>query len=128
MKIDENVYKKYKNDIEEDLRKYPYYLVSAEVSGLGTASLPGVMKSNNIGDPTANEAINDDYRNNLINKVEYVFDRLDKASKRIIECAYFQEGVITSDEVMMELTLNRNKYYSLKKNAICKFGISLGYF
>ncbi|WP_238917231.1 nitroreductase [Clostridium sp. YIM B02555] len=129
MKVDEIKFKEYRDRIEDNLKKYPYYQVSIEMPGLGSTSIPNGLLSNNIvADPVGNMVADDEYKRNLVNKVNYVFDRLPENSKRIVECAYFMDGVMSNDEVIEELNINKNKYYDLKKNALYKFGIVFGYF
>lgn len=130
MEIDERKFREYKNKIEDNLKKYPYYQMSIEMPGLGTAAIPnGVLSQNNkISDPVGDAVTDDEYKRNLVNKINYVFDRLSKCSKRIVECAYFMDDVISNDEVIEELKINKNKYYDLKKDALYKFGMVFGYF
>lgn len=130
MEIDERKFREYKNKIEDNLKKYPYYQISIEMPGLGSAAIPnGVLSQNNkISDPVGDAVTDDEYKRNLVNKINYVFDRLSKCSKRIVECAYFMDDVISNDEVIEELKINKNKYYDLKKDALYKFGMVFGYF
>jgi hypothetical protein len=130
MEIDERKFREYKNKIEDNLKKYPYYQISIEMPGLGTAAIPnGVLSQNNkISDPVGDAVTDDEYKRNLVNKKNYVFDRLSNCSKRIVECAYFMDEVISNDEVIEELKINKNKYYDLKKDALYKFGMVFGYF
>ena len=128
MKIDEKKFKEYKSKIEDNLRKYPYYQISIEMPGLGSAPIPNGILTNKISDPVADSVLNDEYRINLVNKVNYVLDKLQYCSKKIIENAYFMEGITTNEEIMQELNINKNKYYDLKKDALYKFGIVFGYF
>ncbi|AWK52225.1 nitroreductase [Clostridium beijerinckii] len=130
MEINKNEFKQYKDKIEDNLKKYPYYQISIELPGLGAAAIPnGVLSQNNkISDPVGDAIIGDEYKRNLVNKINYVLDKLPQSSKRIVECAYFMDGVISNDEVIEELNINKNKYYDLKKDALCKFGMVFGYF
>lgn len=130
MEINKNKFKQYKDKIEDNLKKYPYYQISIKMPGLGTAAIPnGILSENNkISDPVGDAVTGDEYKRNLINKINYVLDRLPQSSKRIVECAYFMDGVISNDEVIEELNINKNKYYDLKKNALYKFGMVFGYF
>lgn len=130
MEINKNEFKQYKDKIEDNLKKYPYYQISIEMPGLGTAAIPnGVLSSNNkIADPVGDAVTDDEYKRALVNKINYVLDRLSHSSKRIVECAYFMDGVISNDEVIEELNINKNKYYELKKDALYKFGMVFGYF
>lgn len=130
MEINKNEFKQYKDKIEDNLKKYPYYQISIEMPGLGTAAIPnGVLSTNNkIADPVGDAVTDDEYKRTLVNKINYVFDRLSHSSKRIIECAYFMDGVTSNDEVIEELNINKNKYYDLKKDALYKFGMVFGYF
>lgn len=130
MKIDENKYREYKDKIEDNLKKYPYYQISIELPGLGSAAIPNglLSKNNKIADPVGDIVTEDEYKSNLVNRVNYVLDRLPDNSKKIIEYAYFMDGIISPSEVIEELNINKNKYYNLKKNALCKFGMVFGYF
>lgn len=129
MKINEIKFKEYKDKIEDNLKKYPYYQISIEMPGLGTSSIPnGLLSDKIVEDPIGNIVADDEYKRNLVNKINYVIDRLPENSKRIIECAYFMDGIISNDEVIKELNINKNKYYDLKRDALYKFGIVFGYF
>lgn len=107
MKIDKEQYKKIKIEVEADLRNYQYDLIAIQTPG-----------------PT-NRADNE-CKKILVNAIKFVYDKLDKNSKRIIECSYFGEDVSVF-EVMEELKVDKNKYYKIKNDAIYKFAIGLGY-
>lgn len=128
MRIDKDKYKKIKKEVEEDLRNYPYYLISIETPGLGSAIRPDVIMNKNASpsDPVVKSAIDDEYKRILVNAVGFVYDKLDKSSKRIIECSYFRDDIAPS-EVMDELKIDKNKYYKLKNNSIYKFAMGLCY-
>ena len=128
MRIEQETYSKFKKKVEDDLRDYPYHLISMETYGLGATIRPDkVTVKNNLSDPVASAMFADEYKTKLVNAIEYVYDKLDGSSKRIIDCCYFQDNVITKDEVMEELRIDKNKYYNLRKNALCKFMKGLGY-
>jgi len=128
MRIDKDKYKKIKREVENDLRNYPYYLISIETPGLGSSIRPDVVidKNSSPSDPVSRNAIDNEYKTILVNAVGFVYDKLDKSSKRIIECSYFRDDV-TVGEVMEELKIDKNKYYKLKNNSIYKFAMGLCY-
>lgn len=129
MLINEIKYKKFKKEVEDDLQKYYYYIISIETPGLGQATRWDKVynKSNSPSDPVGQAAIDDEYKRILVNAIENVYNRLDDKSKKIIDKYYFEENVIKPEEVMDELKINKSRYYELKKIALYKFMIGLGY-
>ncbi|MDC4241965.1 nitroreductase [Clostridium tertium] len=129
MLINEEKYKKFKRQVEDDLEKYYYYLISIETPGLGQATRWDKVyeKSNTPSDPVSKAAIDDEYKRILVNAIDNVYDRLDEKSKRIIEEYYFKGNIIKAEEVMTELKINKSKYYELKKISLYKFMLGLGY-
>lgn len=126
--INRQLYKKMKPFVEEKLRDYPYYLMSIEMSGLGSAVPPNVIidKSLAPGDPVGKSIVENEYKSTIVNAVNYVLDnKLNSESKVIIENAYFN-NLKTRDEVITELNINKNKYYKLKDDALYKFMIAFG--
>lgn len=128
MKMNKEIYNKIKKEVENDLRNYPYYLISIETPGLGSAVRPDVIIDKNLSpsDPVGKSIVDNEYKRALVNAVGYVYDKLDSSSKRIIECSYFRDD-ICMNEVMDELRIDKNKYYKLKNNAIYKFAMGLCY-
>lgn len=128
MKINKELYKKIKKEVENDLRNYPYYLISVETPGLGSAIRPDVIIDKNLSpsDPVGKSVVDIEYKKALVNAVGFVYDRLDTVSQRIIECCYFRDD-ITVSEVREELKIDKNKYYKLKENALYKFAMGIGY-
>lgn len=128
MKINKELYKKIKKEVENDLRNYPYYLISVETPGLGSAIRPDVIIDKNLSpaDPVGKSVVDIEYKKALVNAVGFVYDRLDTNSKRIIECCYFRDD-ISVGEVREELKIDKNKYYKLKENALYKFAMGIGY-
>lgn len=128
MKIDKNKYKKIKMEVEDNLKNYPYYLISIETPGLGSAIRPDLIVSKNISpsDPVGKSIVDNEYKRALVNAVEFVYDKLDKPSKRIIECNYFRDD-ISVKEVIRELKIDKNKYYKLKEKSLYKFALGIGY-
>jgi len=128
MKINKELYRKIKKEVENDLKNYPYYLISVETPGLGSAIRPDVIIDKNLSpaDPVGKSVVDIEYKKALVNAVGFVYDRLDTNSKRIIECCYFRDD-ISVGEVRDELKIDKNKYYKLKENALYKFAIGIGY-
>lgn len=128
MKMNKEIYNKIKKEVENDLKNYPYYLISIETPGLGSAVRPDVIIDKNLSpsDPVGKSIVDNEYKRALVNAVGYVYDKLDSSSKRIIECSYFRDDICMS-EVMDELRIDKNKYYKLKNNAVYKFAMGLCY-
>lgn len=128
MKIEKELYRKIKREVENDLKNYPYYLISIETPGLGSAIRPDVIIDKNLSpsDTVGKSIVDIEYKRALVNAVGFVYDRLDKQSKRIIECSYFRDDV-SVNEVKDELQIDKNKYYKLKENALYKFAMGIGY-
>ncbi|NFL34458.1 nitroreductase [Clostridium botulinum] len=128
MKINKEIYQKMKKEVENDLRNYPYYLISIETPGLGSAIRPDIVinKSLSPSDPVGKSIVDIEYKTALVNAVEFVYDKLDKDSKRIIESSYFRDD-LTVGEIREELQIDKNKYYKLKEKAIYKFAMGIGY-
>ncbi|MDU8964589.1 nitroreductase [Clostridium tertium] len=129
MLIDEKKYKKFKKQVEDDLQKYYYYLISIETPGLGQATRWDKVyeKSNVPSDPVSKTAIDDEYKRILVNAIDNIYSRLDEKSKKIIEEYYFKGNIIRPDEVMDKLEIKSSRYYELKKISLYKFMIGLGY-
>lgn len=128
LKVDKFIYNELKKKTEQCLRNYPFYIIAIETPGLGETTRWDIIKSktNAVNSPTESTAIADEYKSNIVNAIEYVLDKLDKCSKRIIECTYFREDV-EQDELLDELLIDKGKYYRLRKKALEKFMIVLGY-
>lgn len=128
MKMNKEIYNKIKKEVENDLKNYPYYLISIETPGLGAAIRPDIVIDKNLSpsDPVGKKIVDDEYKRALVNAVGYVYDRLDEQSKRIIECGYFRDD-ISVKEVKEELKIDKNKYYKLKEKALYKFALGIGY-
>lgn len=129
MLIDEKKYKKFKRQVEDDLQKYYYYLISIETPGLGQATRWDKVyeKSNTPSDPVSKAVIDDEYKRILVNAIENIYDRLDENSKEIIKKCYFEDNILRPEEVMKKLGISKNRYYELRKISLYKFMIGLGY-
>ncbi|WP_294344195.1 DUF1492 domain-containing protein [uncultured Clostridium sp.] len=115
-----------KKRVEDELRNYPFYIISLDMSGLGTAVNPSkTINKYAVTDIVANTVISEEYRRDIVNRIEYVYDRLNIESKKVIDLAYFQG--LKRDEILKELTINKNKYYKVKNEALKKFSIAFGY-
>jgi len=129
MLIDEGLYKKFKRQVEDDLEKYSYYVISIEASGLGEAVRWDKVynKSKHPSDPVSTKVIDDEYKRILVSAIEYVYDKLDPKSKRIIQSCYFEGNLTSQNELIKILNISKTRYYELKKIALYKFMIGLGY-
>ncbi|MBB6622553.1 nitroreductase [Clostridium gasigenes] len=94
-------YKRMKDKVEVVLKNYPYYLIALE-------------------NP---EKIEDDYKR-IVNAINYVYERLDTTSKRIVDMLYYRDDWEARD-IQKELMIDKNKFYDKKKKALDKFIIVL---
>jgi len=128
VKIDKEQYNKLKHKAEGELRNYPYYLISLELPGLGEATKWDEIKvkGNTQGSPTEKSIIKSEYMRTVVNAINYVYDRLDDTSKKIIDLFYYRDDWEVKD-IQEELRIDKNRFYRLKRNALYKFMIFLGY-
>lgn len=128
MKINKEDYKKLKGGVERELRNYPYYLITLEMPGLGAATNWNEIKTKSAhpGSRTERSVIDNEHGKYIVNGIEYVYDRLDDISKRIMDLFYFRDDWAI-DEILKELHIEKNKFYKLKSRALNKFIIVLGY-
>lgn len=125
--LNKKLFKAVKPLIEQKLRDYPYYQVSLEMSGLGTAVNPNkiIDKTTTVNDPTFKSAVQEEYMRTVVNAVNLVNDKLDYKSKKIIENAYFFK-LDEREVILNDLNISKHKYYMLKDAALYKYGIAFG--
>ena len=124
--LNKKLFKVVKPLIEQKLKEYPYYQVSLEMSGLGTAVNPSkVIDKSSVNDPTFKSAVQEEYMRTVVNAVNLVNDKLDYKSKKIIENAYFY-NLDERDVILSDLKISKHKYYMLKDAALYKYGIAFG--
>lgn len=75
---------------------------------------------------TEKKAMDNEYMRRVVNAVDYVYDRLDDTSKRIIDLFYYRDDWDLS-EILNELKIDKNRFYKLKSKTLNKFIIVLGY-
>lgn len=126
MLINEMMYKRFKDVIEDKLERYNLYVIALETPGLGTPTNYEI-KGSNTPDPVAGSVVDDEYKRILVTAIERVFDSLDDKSKSIIRNYYFEGNIVKPQEIMNELLITKNRYYELKKIALYKFMLGLGY-
>lgn len=126
--MDDKQYKMAQKKVEEELRNYPYYIISMDMSGLGGAVNPTVIinKNSSPSDPVSRQVVNEEYKKTIVNIIEFIYDKLDSDSKKLIDLYYYRTD-FTKDEIMNEMNIDRNKFYTLKRNALKKFMIGFGY-
>ena len=121
MKINSEYYKELRKKTEDILKDYPYYKMAKEVPEINILKLIDKKVLD-----LREDAFNVDYIENIIKSVNYVLDRLDYESKKIIDGCYFRDD-ISNDELQKELMIDRNKFYRLKRKSLEKFMIVLAY-
>lgn len=99
----ETEYKKIIAAVEVELRNYPFYLIAIE-----------------------NNHTREEMNKSIVSAIKSTYEKLDEESKKIIEDTYFKEN-FNREDIIRDLRINKNKYYTLKKNALNKFSIALGF-
>lgn len=129
MLINEDCYRKFKKRVEDDLEKYSFYVISIEAAGLGEATRWDKIYSKSIhpSDPVGKKVVDDEYKLILVKAIENIYDRLDEKSREIIKNYYFEGNTKRPEEIIEELQITKNRYYELRKIALYKFMIGLGY-
>ncbi len=118
-----------KRALEEELRDYPYKLMSLEISGLGTVcNLKKIADKNKHPSDSIGRAIeNKEINEKRLNAIEWVYERLNKEQKRIVQACYFEDNTTKPREVMKELKISQSTYQRIKKESLMKFAITLSY-
>lgn len=125
--MDKEDYNKLKKMVENELRMYHYYIMAIQMPGLGSPvrwdSI--INKGSSQSSPVEKGVLDYEYQKSIVSGIEYVFDRLDDTSKKIIESVYFIEDTIKTKDIQSNLLIDKNKYTKLKKSAIDKFIVVL---
>ena len=118
-----------KRELEEELREYPYKLMSLEISGLGTVcNLEKIAdKHKHPSDAIARAIGNEEINEKRLNAIEWVYERLSKEQKRIVQACYFEGDTTKPSEVIEELKISQSTYQRMKKESLRKFAITLSY-
>lgn len=115
--------------VEEDLSNYPFWLLSEEVSGLGSPTRWDKGSKGYSGTSSVEHSVMQDQKILWkISIIEAVLDRLDAKSKRIIEERYFRcREEFCINELTVEMDISKTKFYGLRNKALDKFAIALRY-
>ncbi|MBO0537925.1 nitroreductase [Clostridium botulinum] len=126
--MNKKVYEKYKKNVENDLRNYPYWLLAIETPGLGAPNRWGqVSQSGYFKTSTVEEdMIKDMERRWKVDVITKVLKNLDNESKKIIEEWYFRD-IMTREEIQESLNLDKNKFYYFRNRTLKKFMAALNY-
>ena len=118
-----------KRKLEEELREYPYKLMSLEISGLGTVcNLEKIAdKYRHPSDSVARAIEYREVNEKRLKAIEWVLDRLPEDEKKIIRTYYFEGNITKPAEVMNILSISERTYQRAKNRALEKFAITLGY-
>lgn len=117
------------NRVENDLRKYPDWIIRIETAGLGINN-KGYVKDFKTYDFKSLVESSVEYDEEIKKKIfaiESVYDRrLNEKRKKLINLRYFQDN--PRYQVMKELNIkNKNEYYKIRDFAIISFARALGY-
>lgn len=115
--------------VENDLSNYPFWLLSEEVSGLGSPTRWDKGSKGYSGTSSVEHSVMQDQKILWkINVIEAVLDRLDAKSKKIIEERYFRcREEFSLNKLAMELYISTAQIYNLRNKALDKFAIALRY-
>lgn len=119
-----------KKKLEEELREYPYKLMSLEISGLGTVINPAIKieKHRHPSDAIANGLANKEMNERRLRIIEWVYEeKLTIEQRRIVQAYYFEDNITKPTEIINELMISESTYRRLKKGALIKFAMALGY-
>ena len=114
--------------IENDLRKYPDWILRVEAAGLGiTSSAYKDFKTYDFKSLVEKSAEYDEEIKRKIIAIESVYDkRLSEKRKKLIDLRYFQNE--PRYVVMQELNIkDKNEYYRIRDWAMLSFARVLGY-
>lgn len=114
--------------VENDLRKYPDWILRIEASGLGITNRAFKdYKTYDFKSLVESSVEYDEETKQKIVAIESVYDkRLNDKKKKLIDLRYFQDE--PRYKVMNELSItNKNEYYRIRNFTICCFARVLGY-
>ncbi|MBN3360476.1 nitroreductase [Clostridium sporogenes] len=126
--VNRKMFKKYKRNVENDLRNYPYWLLAIETPGLGSPNRWGQVSQHSYSkiSTVEEDMLKDMEKRWKVDVITKVLTLLLPTSKKIIEEWYFRDG-IKREELLKELDIDKNKFYFYRDIALEKFMVSLGY-
>ena len=119
-----------KKKVEEELREYPYKLMSLEISGLGTVVNPAIKieKHRHPSGSISRGLVNKEINERRLHAIEWVYEeKLTIEQRRIIQACYFEDNTTKPSEIVTELMISESTYRRIKKDALIKFATTLGY-
>ncbi|MCJ8173962.1 nitroreductase [Clostridium botulinum] len=121
-------YEKYKKNVENDLRNYPYWLLAIETPGLGSPNRWGEINQNkyNHTSTVEEDMLRDMEKSWKVDVITKVLGQLDPTSKKIIEEWYFRD-IMTREQIQESLNLDKNKFYYYRNRTLKKFMAALNY-
>lgn len=127
--MNKKIYEKYKKNVENDLRNYPYWLLAIETPGLGSPNRWGQIKQKNGYSHTSTveeDMLRDMEKSWKVDVITKVLGQIDPTSKKIIEEWYFRD-IMTREEIQESLSLDKNKFYYFRNRTLKKFMAALNY-
>ncbi|HZK34156.1 MAG TPA: nitroreductase [Bacillota bacterium] len=114
--------------VENDLRRYPDWIVRLEVGGLGIPSraiVTGGSSAPSTSSLVERDVELSDETKRKVMAIEMVYDRLHGKTKDIIDYRYFQS--YNRNEVLRMLRISKRQFYYRRDMAIGSFARALGY-
>lgn len=126
--MNKKIYERYKKNVENDLRNYPYWLLAIETPGLGSPNRWGQIKQNGYSHTSTVEEdmLRDMEKSWKVDVITKVLGQIDPTSKKIIEEWYFRD-IMTREEIQESLNLDKNKFYYYRNRTLKKFMAALNY-
>jgi len=126
--MNKKIYERYKKNVENDLRNYPYWLLAIETPGLGSPNRWGQIKQNGYSHTSTVEEdmLRDMEKSWKVDVITKVLGQIDPTSKKIIEEWYFRD-IMTREEIQESLSLDKNKFYYFRNRTLKKFMAALNY-
>jgi hypothetical protein len=114
--------------VENDLKKYPDWIVRLEAGGLGIPSralrVAGSYAHKLSSLVEYDVELSEEIKKKIL-VIERIYDRLHGKMKDIIDYRYFQG--YSRDQVVDILKISKRKYYNLRNRALESFARGLGY-
>lgn len=113
--------------VEDTLKNYPFWLLRLETPNLGSPSNYDKDKVIEQGVVSVVESAfeYEEYIKGKVKIIEGTMDLLDKDAKTLIDLRYFKD--MSRESVWNEMSICKNTYYRIRKEAIEKYAIGLGY-
>lgn len=118
-----------KDEVENDLRNYPFWIISERLSGLGQPVRWDEVYAKTTGGTSSVESsvLHSEAIMRKIRIIEAVIDLIDSDAKKIIEETYFRDPGMNIEQLATSLNISGTTVCRVKKKTLEKFIAALGY-